>query len=231
LADVRSTTYPGCAVAFQDELRSYLERLLNEVPAARFNPDLRVPRQHLLRELERLEATGMAKDRLGSLHLEWSRRVDSFATQMGSLLVNGLAHSVPLREVEELVNVAPSRELGLEVSTGSFVKDAELDRLSRKLDPFLGQDEADVAQYALEIRAARRGGDRRHVTPIGRIALELPERDILRWLLTAEAVQSRGPVDEWRLSRTVAAELRRRQADLCQHQGERSFPAMHATMR
>ncbi|WP_437535156.1 hypothetical protein WME79_12990 [Sorangium sp. So ce726] len=37
--------------------------------------------------------------------------------------------------------------------------------------------------------------------------MDLPARDAVRWLLTVEAVQSRGPKDEWRLSRSSAAKL------------------------
>jgi signal transduction histidine kinase len=62
-------------------------------------------------------------------------------------------------------------------------------------------------RYALEIRAVRRSGGKRILTPIGRLILELPDRDALRWMLAVEAVQAHGVEDEWRLSRTSATKL------------------------
>jgi hypothetical protein len=134
--------------------------------------------------------------------------------------------------VTDLINLALRRELELEASTGSFIKDAELDRLSRQIAEDGSGDEQVVRQYALEIRAVRGVGDRRQLTPLGRIALDLPERDVLRWLLTAEVVQSRGPRDQWRLSRTAAAELRTRPhgSRPAWWEGEDPFPAGWATM-
>jgi signal transduction histidine kinase len=151
---------------------------------------------------------------------------------MGTQLVNGLAHGASARDVTDLINISLSRRLGLEASTGSFIRDAELDRLSLEVSDTGPGDERTIKQYALEIRAVRGIGGRRQLTPLGRIAVELPERDVLRWLLTAEAVQSRGPRDQWRLSRTAAAELRAHPQ--CSRspwwEGEDPFPAAWQTM-
>lgn len=196
-------------MAFQDDLRTHLERLaLRGVDAPRswFDPDVRLHRQHVLRELERLEAAGHAKERLEALHERWSRDVAGFALRLGTELVNGLCHRQP-NDVTNLINIAISRELRLDATTGSFIKDTELDRLVREISNQASGEESSVERYALEIRAVRRAGDRRQLTPVGRIALELPDREVVRWLLTAEAVQSRGSNDPWRLSRKSAAEL------------------------
>jgi signal transduction histidine kinase len=220
-------------MAFQDKLRLYLEGLLTERPEAPqswFNPDLRLHRQHLLRGLQRLETAGTSKRGLETLLERWSVRIDSFATQMGVGLVNGLAHGAPPQDVTDLINVALSRMLGVETSTGSFVKDTELDRLSWQIDCTFDRDELLVPQYALEIRAVRRFGERRQLTPLGRIALELPERDVVRWLLSAEAIQSRGASDEWRLPRSAAAELRKLPYGARSYDEESSFPAAYRTM-
>lgn len=199
-------------MAFQDDLREYLARLATEgvePPKSWFNPDLRVHRQHLLQELERLEQKGKRKSnsRLAYLHDVWSKDLERYAQELGTALVNGLAYQKPADEVTRLINIAISRELGLEATTGSFVKDRELERLSDAVRTKTAVSARNVEQYALEIRAVRRMGEKRQLTPLGRIALELPDRDVVRWLLTAEAIQSRGPDDFWRLSRASAAEL------------------------
>ncbi len=196
-------------MAFQDDLRTYLDRLALrgvDPPRSWFDPDVRLHRQHLLRELERLEVAGKSKQVLEYRHVGWSSKIAEFARKLGTELVNGLCHRQP-SEVTNLINIAISRKLGLEASTGSFIKDSELDRLSREPFGKSSEDEQTIEQYALEIRAVRRVGERRQPTPLGRIALELPDRDVLRWLLTAEAVQSRGTHDPWRLSRSAAAQL------------------------
>src|SRR5262249_24766653 len=72
----------------------------------------------------------------------------------------------------------------------------------------------DVASYALEVRAVRRGEDLR-ITPtaVGRVALELTGVDLVRWLLQVEAEQSLGRRDPSRSSRATAALLAARRQD------------------
>jgi signal transduction histidine kinase len=76
----------------------------------------------------------------------------------------------------------------------------------RKRAPARAGDPA-IPRYALEIRAVRRAGHGQAITPIGKLILELPDRDALRWMLAVEVVQSRGPRDEWRISADSAANL------------------------
>ena len=90
------------------------------------------------------------------------------------------------------------------LSPGSHAKDVELDNL--RLHPIHeAPRELTVPRYALELRAVRRAGDDQVRTPIGKLILELPDKDAVRWLLAAEVVQSRGPRDEWRISSDAAA--------------------------
>ncbi|EYF08828.1 Sensory box histidine kinase [Chondromyces apiculatus DSM 436] len=62
-------------------------------------------------------------------------------------------------------------------------------------------------QYALEIQAVRRAGDRMVITRSGSTFLGLRGLDAVRWLLTLEAAQTQGPRDEWRISQELAAQL------------------------
>lgn len=202
-------------MAFQDDLRAFLERVAtsaNDAPRSWFNPDVRVHRQHLLRELQRLEAKGRQEQFLERTHAYWSEIVDEFAHRLGTELVNGLCYRQSPDVVTHYINIAISRKLDVG-TTGSFVTDAELDRLVEAINVDDADTQRIVEQYALETRALRRSGERRVVTPLGRVALELPDRDLVRWLLTAEAVQSRGVEDEWRLSRKFAAQLHAHPSD------------------
>jgi signal transduction histidine kinase len=137
---------------------------------------------------------------------------------MGVELLSGLAHGQSTAEVSRIINVAVERELGLESSLGSVAKDLELDRATAIAFGALTVKEADedsqtdalkASVYAAEIRATKRAGAGQTITPIGRLIIDLPDRDALRWLLTLEAVQSRGRDDAFRLSRASAAELLR----------------------
>lgn len=77
-----------------------------------------------------------------------------------------------------------------------------------------GDTARDVSQYALGIRAIRRVGAGRVITPLGRLILELPDRDALRFMLAVEAAQSRGEDDDWRLSRAGARNLLNKPKDI-----------------
>ena len=97
--------------------------------------------------------------------------------------------------------------MGLGTSTGSYAKDMELDTLSEMTDVGGMERGGDIPRYALEMRAVRRTGSGRAVTPLGKLIMELPDRDALRWMLAAEIVQSHGEDDEWRLSKEGAVKL------------------------
>lgn len=63
------------------------------------------------------------------------------------------------------------------------------------------------AQYAFEIRATRRRGDRHVITRSGAVLLDLPGIDAVRWLLALEAAQTLGFDDEWRVSPEFVTQL------------------------
>lgn len=64
-----------------------------------------------------------------------------------------------------------------------------------------------VRDYALKIRALSSQQQEAHVSAIGQLFLDLPDREATRWLLHVEAATSMGHEDPWRLSRESAAAL------------------------
>ncbi|WP_437727069.1 sensor histidine kinase [Sorangium sp. So ce861] len=195
-------------MAFLDQLKDYLEGIGQARPA--FVPDVAAHRRHLLSALEELERSGKPEIDVRWHQSYWAWRLEPFASELGRLLLEGFAKGLPADEISALINVSLSRTLGLDVTAGSAVKDRELDRLRKLAAQGVAgtkEPEFDLARYAREIRAVARAGERWTLTPIGRLLVDLPARDAFRWLLTVEAVQSRGRNDDWRLSRGAAAEL------------------------
>jgi signal transduction histidine kinase len=199
-------------MAFLDELRRYLER--PEVPDPVYVPELSAHRKHLLDILQAIEkdcTTPRQTRQLEADHRFWSANLDRFAEQMGAGLIAGLAHGATRDEITKLIDIAVSRELGIPASSGSRVKDMEIDRLRKRarraMEEVRRQGAEELRDYALDIRAVRRTGNGRASTPIGRLILELPDRDAVRWMLANEVVQSQGPEDERRLSSAMAQAL------------------------
>ncbi|WP_438000663.1 HAMP domain-containing sensor histidine kinase [Sorangium sp. So ce185] len=219
-------------MAFLDQLKDYLEGIGQARPA--FVPDVAAHRRHLLSALEELERRGKPEIDVRWHQSYWAWRLEPFASELGRLLLEGFAKGLPVDEISALINVSLSRALGLDVTAGSAVKDRELDRL-RKLaaQAVTGtkEPEFDFARYAHEIRAVARAGEHWTLTPIGKLLVDLPARDAVRWLLTVEAVQSRGSKDEWRLSRSSAAELLRSSDGTIYEDQHLGAPVASATLR
>jgi signal transduction histidine kinase len=198
-------------MAFLDDLRRTLTK--PDVPEPAYVPDMPAHRRHLFAVLEGLEKDCKGPRQVRLLegdHAYWSDHLERFAEEMGAELRAGLAHGSASDEITRLIDVAVSRELHVEASTGSRVKDMELDRLRRRAREVAEaprESTEAVLDYALAIRALRRAGTRRTLTPIGRLILELPDRDAVRWMLANEVVQSQGPKDASRLSSAYAREL------------------------
>lgn len=129
---------------------------------------------------------------------------------------SGLALNESEEVLQNLVRVGLFRRLGLRDSAGSLVRTMELDRLAEACDtPFLDDDihprhvvEQDPLPlaYARQIRALR-GIDRVHLTPVGRVFLELHGKEEVRWLLHVEVELALGQWDERRLSLEAARAL------------------------
>lgn len=197
-----------------DELRAYLERVSSPNPL--FTPDVAAHRRALIEALEELERQGESADSIAKIHRIWSSDLARYVEHLGTLLLSGLGYGESQDVVASQINVAIKRALGLDASLGSEARDLELDRLCSEVaegrplavlkNKFAGTPAPNVGRYALEIRAVRRAGAFT-VTPIGRLVLDLSDRDARRWLLAVESVQSRGRNDLWRISRDSAAAL------------------------
>lgn len=184
---------------FLEALRKHLQR-----PRPLSVPDLDMTerRKHLLEVLEELERSGESDAELRRLHGFWSYRLEDFATQMAALLSAGVSAGWTAGDVGRLVDVAISRELGVQASAGSRTKDWEIDRLRQEC--LLGvMNPMYVARYAIELRAMRRDG----LSPIGHLVLDLPELDAVKWLLSVETALSTGVEDRWHLWRPLVTQL------------------------
>jgi signal transduction histidine kinase len=185
-------------VKFLDDLRAYLER----PEALRFMPDTVAHRRHLLAAFEALEKQGGDRGAIAREHKRWDdARLQDFTEGMAYLLAGSVGYAASSVELARLIDVALDRELGLSASSGSYTGDLEIDRLREERN--LG-GQLEVARYAVRLRAMRPAAEGPLVTPLGKLILELHDRDAVRWLLAAEAVQAHGPSDEWHISVDVA---------------------------
>lgn len=82
----------------------------------------------------------------------------------------------------------PSIEMGLRCSRAAKVSDDEY-----------------LLTYTFENRLIRRDAQSTRVSSLGRIFMQLPTDDALRWLLLVETMQSLGPGDVWHVQRTMLA--------------------------
>jgi len=195
-------------VSFLDDVRRAIERP-ERARAVLFGAS--VHRKVLLDALETLEARGAAEEKIERLHDVWSDKLDPFVEEMRRKLAEGLAFGEPAEVVTSLVDTALRRRLGLFDSAGSKTRDRELDRISSdvlfSIDAPPRRPRLCPERYALEVRALRKQTGSIVVTPIGKLVLDLPERDAVRWLLAAEVALSRGPLDPFRLSRAAATRI------------------------
>ena len=133
---------------------------------------------------------------------------------MARLLRESIGSVASGKEIEQWVEVAIARQLGLGDSLPSNMRTRELDRLSDLAyeETFMPMPSGaiDVAAYAAAVRATREFASRLYLTPIGRVFLELKGRDAARWLLYVEIAQSFGPSDDWRVDRDTARCLLRK---------------------
>jgi signal transduction histidine kinase len=210
-------------MAFLDTLREHLQALLDKptrpVEAASSVLDFKAIRSHLIRCLERREeldlAAGKASaDRYSRLLDKWQRNdaVVRFARRMALLLREGMSHGAAPQEIQQQIEIALARQLGLPDALSSSIRTLELDRLTdiAHSDVVLSEQDAehiDIEAYAAAIRATRKSATVALLTPIGRILLEFTGRDAIRWLLHVEVAQSTGPADDWRVSRETARAL------------------------
>ncbi len=190
-------------MAFEQDLRAYLEALEREAPADPALPLRHVDEHELhrhlldsLRGLEKVATPAVVKQRFE----DWSKKLARLARYLETLPrqlapvdregANGFARRVLDQAIECL-------EPGV-----SLVERMELQRI---VDMFV-RDE-NVEAYALENKLVRGGlPGRRRLTELGRGFLRLRGKDAIRWLLTNEVVQSTGSFDPWHTSHELLQE-------------------------
>ncbi len=151
----------------------------------------------------------------------------AFVEEVADQIVETLAPSASQEEVTRLINVAIRSEFwdgwgpserrgpweGYNSMTGSQGFDEEMARVAElaraRLKWRSNRDGWESpARYAFEVRAiARKHADRHTLTRSGTAFLGLPGIDAVRWLLALESAQSLGPMDDWRISPELAAQL------------------------
>ena len=220
-------------MGFLERLRGYLERVEREpdgLPVIRV--DVAAHRQHFAeasdpvieRAWERATSASEANveqrtERFERLFEEMKQRRESlpvFVEEVADHILETLAPGASQAEVTKLINVAINYE-GLweswESQTGSRGFDQELGRIAELArDRIKWRKSRDgwesPARYGFEVRAlARRRPDRHTLARSGAVFLGLSGIDAVRWLLALESTQSLGPMDEWRISSDLAAQL------------------------
>jgi signal transduction histidine kinase len=184
-------------VAFDEELRSYLEsleRAAQEVPVRRRHVDGAALRQHFLDRLRELERS---QEVVRKLFDQWSPRIEELARYVENLPLQ----DAPIEEAAALAFARSALDHGMNIGdTGMGLVD-ELE-VARAVEAF-GQLGA-LEPYALENRLIRRGpSEQLEVTALGRVFLRLRGKDAVQWLLTVEVAQSQGHRDPWRTSRDL----------------------------
>ena len=191
-------------VAFEQDLRVYLERLLGESPAEAVLPLRQIDEQelqrHFLTRLRELENAG-DPDAVKTLFDRWRGKLARFARYL-EMLPRQLAPvdrqdaiAFACRVLDEATNCLDSAV--------PLVDQLELRRLVRE---FAASD-TDVDVYALENQLVRAEHARpARLTGLGRVFLRLRGKDAVRWLLTVEVFQSSGPIDIWRASHDLLAQ-------------------------
>jgi signal transduction histidine kinase len=202
---------PG--VKFLDDLRAHLERPAPPAPQTDVR-NVAAHRKHLLESLDALPRDSGAPRAAAEIHRQLSPHFALHVEALEILLINNVGR-LPGDEIARLIDVAMDRHLGLDVTSGSSTLDLEIDRLRAealerdvwKRAFFQEQRETQwIRQYSREIGLVRLRGTP-ETTALGKLALELPARDAVRWLLAVECVQAQGASDDWRISRSSAAAL------------------------
>lgn len=220
-------------MGFLERLRGYLERVEREpdgLPVIRV--DVAAHRRHFAEAsdpvIERAWEQATSADearaeqrgqRLEQLMEEIRQRRESlpvFVEEVADHILETVAPSASQEEVTKLINVAISwgqLQQSWESMTGSRGLDEEMGRIAELARARIAWRRSrdgweSPARYAFEIRAiARKHADRHTLTRSGTAFLGLPGIDAVRWLLALESAQSLGPMDEWRISPELAAQL------------------------
>jgi signal transduction histidine kinase len=183
-------------VAFEQDLRAYLEGLERESPAEAVSASRRIDEhdlyRHFVDRLRELEGTAGSAV-VWQLFHEWPAKLARFARYLETLPIQ-LAPT-DREAAKSFARRALDQAIGLPDPSLLLVDRLELERVA---DEFV-HGGANVDVYALENQLVRSDRSRRaHLTELGRVFLRLRGKDAIRWLVTNEVVQSTGAFDPWR---------------------------------
>lgn len=196
-------------MAFEAELRGYLERVAEGERAGREPPQRSIDegalRAYFLNRLRTLEASG-EYFRVAELHRIWSPWLRRFARYIATLP----ASAAPASAADAQVFAEHALELAMGMDrptrTGR-VEQLELERIVRDFQaPWSSEieDMEEAERYAAEtylVRDEPAVGVR--LTPLGTAFLRLRGKTAIRWLMTSELLQNTDRGDPWRTPRQL----------------------------
>lgn len=198
------------AMSFLDELRAHLRAggLVDDVVGRRrAGADVATARRHAFEALERDERAG-ALDRSLTALRHWettSDWFDRFCAHAEGELSGGLCAGSDAAALQRSLHAVVDSWLSAPRPplTTRSLREREFDRLSSRAAARadLGAVFGDVPRYSFENLLERGADDRASVTPAGRVFLDLPDGEAVRWLLTLEALLSTRPDDVAHTSR------------------------------
>jgi hypothetical protein len=196
---------------FLKQLQTYLERVARAPEGLPHVPvDVAAHRRYFVeqRALRGPPRNVSAQYALATLERVFPAFVDALAGQ----ILDELQPDASGEQLAELINLALRHQMGAPLVEDPLGRTSEIKRIAGLVWQY--QDRFGTidgwrspARYAFENRATRRHKDRIVVTQSGLTFLELPGVDAIRWLLTLESAQSFGPMDDFRISPELAAEL------------------------
>lgn len=183
-------------MTFEREVRGYLEHVERDVrvvPRHR-RIDESALRKQFLEELQRLESRNQP---VNEIFREWSPKLSDFARYLEALPPE--VAPVDGDPALQFARKALVYAMLVRDDTASVVERLELGRI---VDSFIPLEH--IEQYALESLLVRREqSGHLSITGLGRAFLRLRGKDAIRWLLTVEVQQCRGPRDPWHASREL----------------------------
>lgn len=201
---------------FVARLAAYLEDVRAKIQPPKSRMDATWARRQLVALLEQHEREirdEEAADERTTMYGAWTdlEKDRDYVHFLEESLNRGFLAGATPEVIEQHVLIAFARQLGLDRTTGSEVRDLELSRLSenafRDARKSWHDQRTDIGAYAKEIRAVRKVHGELVLTAIGSVFLELTGKDALMFLLYVELAQSAGPADPWRISRATIQTL------------------------
>ena len=198
-------------MAFLKQLQAYLERVVRAPEGLPHLPvDVAAHRRYFVEQRALLgpPRAVSAQYALATLESGFPAFIDAVADQ----ILDEVLPDASAAQLAELINLAVSHQIGAPIADHSLGRSSEIKRIAgsawqsqQRFGTIDGWRSS--ARYAFENHVTRRHKDRIFVTQCGLTFLELPGLDAIRWLLTLESAQSFGPMDDFRISPELAAEL------------------------